>query len=79
MSPQSNVVLDQALALSNDERTEIALELLDSIDPPDPLGDLDDEAWVQEIQRRAERAISGDSHGLSWAEVKAKAEQKLGQ
>jgi len=73
-----NQVLDQALTLPSEERTRIALKLLDSVEPLDPLGHFDDEAWVEEIRRRAVRAISGESKGISWAEVKAKAEQKLG-
>lgn len=74
-----NEILDQALALPDDERTRVALELLDSIEPPDPLADLDDEAWVEEIRRRAERAASGDSKGTAWSEVKRLALEQVGR
>ena len=74
---QPNELLDQAKALPSEERTRIALELLDTVEPPDPLGHLNDDAWVEEIRGRAERAISGQSKGVPWADVKAKAEQKL--
>jgi len=74
-----NKLRDEAMRLPNEERTRLALELLDSVEPPDPLGHLDDVAWVQEIQRRAEHAISGATKGVPWDEVKAQAEQKIGR
>jgi putative addiction module component (TIGR02574 family) len=70
-------VLTDALALDDAERAEIALRLLDSIEPPDPLGALDDEGWRTEIARRAERAASGASKGTPWAEVRARLEKRL--
>ena len=74
---EANKLRDEAMRLPEDERTQLALELLDSVEPPDPLGHLDDEAWLEEIRHRAERAITGASKGIPWAEVKAQAEQKL--
>ena len=74
---QPKELLDQALALPSDERTRVALELLDSVEAPDPLGHLDDEAWVDEIRRRAEHATSGQSDGVPWGQMKLRAEAQI--
>ena len=63
--------------LSDEERTELAHRLLDTVEAPDPQADLDDQAWVAEIERRAESAISGKTRGVPWSKVKASLEQKL--
>ena len=74
---RADEVLTDALTLGDAERAEIALRLLDSIEPPDPMDALDDEAWRAEIARRAERAASGASKGTPWAEVRARLEKRL--
>ena len=72
---RADQVLTDALTLGDAERAELALRLLDSIEPPDPLGALDDEEWREEIARRAERA--GASKGIPWEEVRARLEKRL--
>jgi putative addiction module component (TIGR02574 family) len=74
----TNDIIDEAMKLPENERTKVALELLDSIEPPDPLGHLDDEAWLTEMNRRADRAAKSEFKGSSWEEVRARLEQKLG-
>ena len=71
-------LLHDAMKLPEDERTSLALRLLDSVDPPDPLGDLSDEEWDAEISRRAQAAKSGESNGATWEEVRQRLERKLG-
>jgi putative addiction module component (TIGR02574 family) len=60
-----------AQALSEPERTEVALRILDTVGPPDPLAHLDDDAWITEIERRADDAFTGKSKTYTWAQVKA--------
>ena len=50
MTEESQKVLDAALSLSADERAELAVELIASIDgPADPDADA---CWATEIERR---------------------------
>ena len=72
---RADQVLTDALTLGDAERAELALRLLDSIEPPDPLDALDDEQWREEIARRAERA--GASEGTPWEDVRARLEKRL--
>jgi hypothetical protein len=51
-------ILEDALRLSEEQRSKLALELLDSISAPDPR---DEAAWIAEVERRARRALSGGS------------------
>lgn len=60
MSP-ARKLLAEALQLDEAERATLALELMDSVS----LQDRRDEAsWLEEIERRARRALSGDEPGL---------------
>lgn len=74
---KADSILKEALTLPEDERTTVVLGLLDSLDPPDPLGHLDEGEWLAEIDRRAKRAISGESRGTAWETVRARIESKL--
>lgn len=67
MTEIARKLLSQALELSIEQRAELAAELIASID-----GDADadvDAAWAAEIERRARRAISGESQGQEWRGV----------
>ena len=70
-------VMAEALALSHDERVEVAERLLDSVEGCDPHASLDDEALQAELCRRAEEVASGAVEGRSWAEVRAAIERQL--
>lgn len=60
-------LLSQALRLTLDERAELAADLIASIDGgPDEDADA---AWAAEIERRATRALAGESKGRPWREV----------
>ena len=69
-------LLSDALQLSEEERLELAIELLDSVMPEVPGRDRPDREWIEELERRARAAASG-SPGLSWQEVKTEIESKL--
>ena len=56
-----------ALELSIEQRAELAVELIASIDG-DPDADVE-AAWATEIERRARRALAGDSQGQEWRGV----------
>ena len=62
-------VLSQAMALTEEERTEIALRLLDSIDAPDPHAELTDPELVEELERRVRDVVSGKVKTISLAEL----------
>jgi putative addiction module component (TIGR02574 family) len=74
----SERVMAEALALSDDERVEVATRLLDSVEAPDLHADLDDDALQAELCRRADEVASGAVEGRSWAEVRAAIERQLG-
>lgn len=75
MSSRVEEVLQQALQLSTEDRARIAAELLASVDgPPDPDADA---AWATEIERRARRALAGQSTGTDWETVKKRVEDSL--
>lgn len=76
MTTRGQRLLDEAKALSELERAEIAAALLASLPPQ--IADRDDAAWIEEIERRALAALSGES-GLSWNEVREEVERRLGK
>ncbi len=75
MNQRSSSLLREALELSIQDRAELAVELLASIDG-EPDADVE-AAWAEEIERRAKRALSGASHGTDWETVRARIEQDL--
>jgi putative addiction module component (TIGR02574 family) len=75
MGRAAKKLLHQALELPTRERADLAAELIASLDGP---ADPDVEAaWAAEIERRATRVLSGDSRGISWGEVRRRAERDL--
>jgi hypothetical protein len=68
-------VLDEAMGLSDEERAEVALKLVSSLDGP---ADTDaQDAWVTEIERRAEKVLAGQSGGEDWTAAKTEIESKI--
>lgn len=64
----SERVLADALSLTEEQRVRLAADILRSVEgPPDAL---DDDAWVAELRRRAERVLRGESNGSPWTEVR---------
>ena len=71
-------MLREALALPVDERANVAAELLASLDADsaeDPAAV--EAAWAAEIERRAQQVMSGESPGIPWEDVRARAEDQL--
>lgn len=68
MTSQALKILQEALALPDEERRLIAIELRDSLEPADSAEEVD-AAWRDEIVRRAKRVDSGESVLLDGNEV----------
>ena len=68
MEASTSEILDAALALSEQERAEIACELLESLGPEKD--DLLDDAWSQELDRRLAELRCGEGDTVSWSELK---------
>jgi len=56
------------------ERADVAAERLASLDAAETDNPAEVEAaWASEIERRARRVIAGESAGIAWEDVRAKA------
>ena len=75
MTKATEEILRSALELELDQRAELAVELLASLDGA---SDEDAEAaWAVEIERRAARARSGEDAGRPWPEVRDRIKRSL--
>jgi len=75
MTKAAKAVLGDALRLDADERAELAVEVLASLDgPSDPDAE---KAWETEIQRRIDAIDSGAMTLEPWDEVKRRIEKDL--
>jgi putative addiction module component (TIGR02574 family) len=75
MTNAARKLLDDAMALPSEDRARVAAALLASLDETvDPDASA---AWAAEIERRAERVLSGASHGAPWDEVRARLLDRL--
>ena len=75
MSGRAQIVLGEALSLTDEERADVALELVASLDGPTDTDAAD--AWVDEIERRARRVLADPNGGEDWAAVRVEIESKL--
>ncbi len=78
MNDRAQTLLREALALSPDERADVAAELLASLDEPpaeDPAAV--QAAWAKEIDRRARRVLAGESEGEAWEDVRERIARRL--
>jgi len=73
MSISHEEILKSALSLSEADRMLLAKEILDSFDDSMTSFSVDDPAFLQELERRA----NDPSPGISWEEVKRRMESKL--
>ena len=64
MTQEANELLQRALALSDEERAELAGTLIDSLDAT--LNPNAEAAWLEEIARRAEELKSRNVESVSW-------------
>ncbi len=78
MTSRARELLDEALTLVPAERADMATELLASLGgPTGDDGPGTAEAWTAEIERRARRAVSGQSSGEPWEVVRARVARRL--
>ncbi|ROZ63884.1 addiction module protein [Ramlibacter sp. WS9] len=68
MNARVDHILDEALALPADERSAVAVALLDSLENADTASV--SEAWRAEIKRRRDELRAGNVRAVPWAEVK---------
>ncbi|CAN5435736.1 hypothetical protein BH10PLA2_BH10PLA2_33540 [soil metagenome] len=66
MSDAVAQIIAQLTALSHEERAELACAVLSSLEQVDPDAD---EAWNQELRRRAERIQTGTAIGIPAEQV----------
>ena len=75
MTVASKKLLDDVLALPNDDRRRIAEAILDSM-PPETSDELE-RVWLEEAQRRAGRLEGGEVEALDGDQVMVELEAKL--
>jgi putative addiction module component (TIGR02574 family) len=76
MTARAQSLLRAALELPTSERADLANELLTSLKPSSPEPQVST-AWELEIERRAQRVVSGASVGEPWETVKTRAARRL--
>ena len=67
MTQKSQVVLEQALKLTPQERAEVAEQLIASLDEG-PDAEVE-QAWQEEVQRRLQQVERGEVKTVPWEEV----------
>ena len=67
MTQKSQVVLDEALKLTAQERAEVAEQLIASLDEGPDTGV--EQAWQEEVQRRLQQIERGEVKTIPWEEV----------
>lgn len=68
MNARVDHLLDEVLALPIDERSAVAVALLDSLEESDP--DVVSDAWRDEVRRRRDELRAGKVHPIPWADAK---------
>lgn len=75
---QSEDLRREALALSDDERADLAADLLVSLEQPESTDSSDVRSeWAAEIERRARRVLAGDANSEGWATVRKRVADSL--
>jgi putative addiction module component (TIGR02574 family) len=75
MSKRSDRLLEEALALTPEERADVAATLLESLDEQEDDGV--EEAWAREIERRIQDVESGRVKTVPWSEVRRRLRQAI--
>lgn len=77
MTNDPTAVFDSALSLSETQRAELAVKLLDSLDQARP--SVRDEAtyWAAEVQRRSDELDSGVVQASPWEAVRGRLRSRL--
>jgi putative addiction module component (TIGR02574 family) len=77
MTGSARKLLQDVLALPEDERLELASEIIASVDGP---GDADwDSAWLAELDRRTDAAKARGETASEWTDARARILKRLGQ
>jgi putative addiction module component (TIGR02574 family) len=77
MSDAARKISKDVLALPENERRELASEIIASVDGP---GDADwDAVWLAELDRRSEAAKGRGETGADWTDVRARILKRLGR
>jgi hypothetical protein len=77
---KAKAILREALSLPGTQRADIALELIESLEPlpvEDPAAV--EVAWRQEIERRARRVQREGAAGEDWETVRERTARKLSE
>ncbi len=74
MGDAARKLRDEALALPDDERERLALDLLASLHHADPDWET---AWAEEIDRRLDDVRTGRLQAVAWEDVKLSLSAKL--
>ncbi len=79
VSNQARQILEEALRLPLDERADVAAELLRSLEEAESTLSPEEvqRRWAEEITRRANRALRGESAGRDANDVLTSIESKL--
>jgi putative addiction module component (TIGR02574 family) len=75
MTEQASHLLQKALALSEEERADLACSLFDSLDATVDVGAAN--AWDQEIAQRISDLDSGQAKTVPWEEIRGRLSSKL--
>lgn len=71
-------IREEALALPEPDRGRLAADLLASLEPPALVDEASaHEAWIDELTRRAKRALSGEEQGELWSHVERRLRNEL--
>ena len=70
-------ILDEALALPEEDRRRLGELLLDSVSP-EPSAEVE-RAWRDEVLRRVEQVRAGELTPEPWSEVKKRIDEALGR
>jgi hypothetical protein len=78
MTDHARSLLREALSLSEEERADLAAELLLSLEDPasDDVTDVE-QAWADEVTARARRALAGEERADDWEQVRSRVSRIL--
>ena len=78
MTEHVQTLLREALSLSEQERADLVAELLVSLEGAAEDGNAAvDQAWAEELERRARRVLVGETWGEDWGEVRERVARAL--
>ena len=77
LTGDAEAVLREALALPPDDRADLVAELIASLDEPADDSRTVRALWAEELQKRAKRALSGQSPEEDWADVRQRLADEL--